>query len=329
MPRTANIGREPLSDVTEYNIHIPVLLTEVLSFVRDDLPDPVVVDMTVGRAGHASNILQKLGDDATLYGFDRDLQALDFSEKKLSSYPQKHKLFHAKFSDAVETLEQYGVEGADFILFDIGVSSPQFDQPNRGFSYRYDAPLDMRMDTTQKLTAERVVNAYSLEELKRIFFDYGEERYAAPIAKAIVAARSQKPIRTTYELVDVIKRALPEHVLHKKGHPAKQVFMALRYEVNDERNELLKGLEEAVRFLNPLGRVAVITFNSQEDEIAKSVFDSFVPKKKISRFLPFPSEEGDAPYQILTKKAIAPDREEEAVNPRSESARMRVIERRR
>lgn len=329
MSRTESVRRNPLNDVTEYNIHIPVLLSDVLSFVRTDVPNMVVVDMTLGRAGHSSNILQKLDDKAKLYGFDRDPQALVYSEKKLSNYPQYHKLFHARFSEAVPTLKEFGVEGADFILFDIGVSSPQFDDPERGFSYRYDAPLDMRMDTTQKLTAKDVVNTYSEEELRRILSEYGEEKFAPAIAKAIVLRRKDNPIETTYQLVDVVKQALPEAVLHKKGHPAKQTFMALRYEVNDERKELTQGLTQAIAFLNPMGRLAIITFNSEEDEIVKKTFLEFAPHKTFNRFLPLPVEEKDAPYAILTKKPILPDRDEQQMNPRCQAAKLRVIERRR
>lgn len=329
MSGTESIRRNPLNEVTEYNIHIPVLLSDVLNFVRDDIPNMVVVDMTLGRAGHSSNILQKLDDKARLFGFDRDPQALVYSEKKLKNYPQSHKLFHAKFSEAVPTLKEFGVTGADFILFDIGVSSPQFDDPARGFSYRYDAPLDMRMDTTQKLTAKDVVNTYSESELKRILFEYGEEKFAGPIAKQITIRRKEKPIETTFELVDVIKQALPEFVLHKKGHPAKQTFMALRYEVNDEKKELIDGLTQAIPFLNPMGRLAIITFNSEEDEIVKNIFLKFAPRKMISRFIPLPVDEKEAPYVILTKKPIVPDRDEQEMNPRCQAAKLRVIERRR
>lgn len=314
--------------VTEYNIHIPVLLTEVLSFVRTDIPNMVIVDMTIGRAGHSSNILEMVDNTASLYGFDRDPAALSYSEQKLSHYSQSHKLFHSKFSQAIPTLKEYGLRGADFILMDIGVSSPQFDDPERGFSYRYDAPLDMRMDNTQKLTAREVVNTYSADELKRILFEYGGEKFAGPIARKIVEDRAKKPIETTFELVDVIKKALPERILRKKGHPAKQTFMALRYEVNDEKNELINGLSQAVEFLNPMGRVAIITFNSEEDEIAKNIFMKYAPKKTFNRFLPIPTEDEKCPYEILTKKPILPDKDELEFNPRSESAKMRVIERR-
>lgn len=320
--------KQALNEVTEYNIHIPVLLPEVLSYVRTDIPRMTVVDMTLGRAGHSSNILKILNGDAVLYGFDRDESALSYSENKLNQYPQNHKLFHAKFSEAIDTLRDYGVSGADFILFDIGVSSPQFDDPSRGFSYRYNAPLDMRMDLSQPLTAKDVVNNYTADELKKIIFTYGGETFAGPISRAIVEKRKKKPIETTFELVEVIKSALPERVLRKKGHPAKQTFMALRYEVNDEKGELEKGLRAALTFLNPMGRCCVIDFNSDEDEIVKKIFLEFAPRKTINRFLPIPQNNDDSPYLILTKKPIVPDRSEMEINPRSECAKMRVIERR-
>lgn len=313
-------------EATEYNIHIPVLLTEVLSFVRDDVPNYVVVDMTLGRAGHSSSILQKLKNNCYLYAFDRDLTAIDFSQKKLSKYGDNFKIFHSPFSKAVEILKNNGLKGADFILFDIGVSSPQFDDPSRGFSYRFDGPLDMRMDETQSLTAAKVVNEYSEGDLKRILYEYGGEDFAGPIARAIVKRREEKPITRTLELVDVIKSALPERVLRKKGHPAKQTFMALRYEVNDERAELEKALKDSIQFLNHGGRLAVITFNSDEDRVVKDIFKEYGPKSIISRFLP-PSPDEKSEYHALTRKPILPDEYERAVNPRSESAKLRVLER--
>ena len=164
--------------------------------------------------------------------------------------------------------------------------------------------------------------------MKRILFEYGGEKFAGPIARKIVEERAKKPIETTFELVDVIKKALPERILRKKGHPAKQTFMALRYEVNDEKNELINGLSQAVEFLNPMGRLAIITFNSEEDEIAKNIFMKYAPKKTFNRFLPIPTEDEKCPYEILTKKPILPDKDELEFNPRSESAKMRVIERR-
>lgn len=327
MSGTENANWNPGCEVTEYNVHIPVMLTEVLSYLRKDVPDYVVVDMTIGRAGHAANILSTLGANCFLYGFDRDIDAIDYSQKKLGKYGSNFKLFKDRFSDAIRLLRSNGVKGADFILFDIGVSSPQFDDPERGFSYRFDAPLDMRMDQGQKLTARMVVNDYSPADLERILRDYGGETFALPIAEAIVKARKEKPIATTFELVDVIKGALPERILHHKGHPAKKAFMAIRYEVNDERKELERALNDSIRFLNLGGRVCVITFNSDEDALVKKTFQSYCPQSVISRFLPPLPGEGQQEYRILTHKPVKPSKAEEEVNPRAESALMRVLER--
>lgn len=314
-----------IQSLSEYNEHIPVLLNEVLSFIDKDKKGQVVVDMTLGRAGHSINIMNMLDKSSILYGCDRDESALTYSKIRLSSIKQKHYFIHNVFSKDIESLKELGVKGADFILMDIGVSSPQFDDPNRGFSYRYDAPLDMRMDTTQTLTAKEVVNTYSQEELKRILFEYGGEKFAGPISKRIVIERQVKPIETTFELVDVIKKALPERMLHKKGHPAKQTFMALRYEVNDERNELEKGLNDAIQFLNVGGKLLVISFNSDEDEMVRNTFLSYAPKVTFNRNLPLPDI--NAPYSILTKKGLTPSSKELEENPRSASAKLRVIER--
>lgn len=323
MSGTEGISVESLEGQS-HDEHIPVLLEEVLGFVPTDR-DLVVVDMTLGRGGHSSKIMANLSEGSMLYGFDRDQEALDFCERRLSDV--NHRFFHEKFSSAIDTLRKNGIKGADFILFDIGVSSPQFDDPKRGFSYRYDAPLDMRMDETQELTARHVVNTYSADELKRILFQYGGEKFAGPIARRIVERRAERPIETTFDLVEVIKSALPERILHRKGHPAKQTFMALRYEVNDERNELGKGLSSAIEFLKSGGRVAVIAFNSDEDAIVRNTFLSFSPKQTFDKYLPVDSSEIE-PYSILTKKAIHPSKEEEERNPRSKCATLRVIERR-
>lgn len=322
MSGTEGSTNESLDD-GKFNEHVPVLLDEVIGFV-ENRHDMVVVDMTLGRGGHSSKIMEK-AKDATLYGFDRDMQALAYCEDKFKNV--KHSFFHERFSNAIDTLKDNGIEGADFILFDIGVSSPQFDDPRRGFSYRYDAMLDMRMDLSQSLTAKDVVNTYSAEELKRILFQYGGEKFAGPIARKIVEERKKKPIETTYELVEVIKSALPERILHQKGHPAKQTFMALRYEVNDEKNELTKGLEAAIGFLRPKGRVLVIAFNSEEDTMVRNTFQRFCPKQIFDKYLPI-DKSNESPYVILTKKAIVPTKQEEERNPRSKCATLRVIERR-
>lgn len=305
--------------------HIPVLLNEVLSFVNVDVSNYVVVDMTLGRAGHSSKILEKLNKSFKFYGFDRDSEAINYCQEKLRTYGDKIHLFHSPFSKAIDILKEEKVEGADFILYDIGVSSPQFDDPRRGFSYRFDAPLDMRMDQTQSLDAKKIVNEYSENDLARILSNNADEPFARQIAHQIVKSREEKPILTTFELVDVIKKGLPERVLHKKGHPAKKTFMALRYEVNDEKNELINSLKKSIKFLKPQGILLVISFNSEEDRLVKSVFKSFLPTEVASRYYPM-SENEKSDYVILTKKPILASNEELERNPRSESALMRVIQ---
>ena len=220
----------------ESNYHAPVLLNETITLL-DLKPNSIVVDMTLGRAGHSSEILKKI-PFGYLYGVDRDQTALEFSKQRLSKIGNNFTLIHSNFSDAVDELKKIGVTHVDAILYDLGVSSPQFDNPERGFSYRFDAPLDMRMNQEDKLTAEIVVNTYSYEQLRHVIYDYGEEKFASLIAREIVNSREIKPIHTTFELVDVIKKALPNKVLSKVGHPAKQTFLGIRYEVNKEKTEI-------------------------------------------------------------------------------------------
>lgn len=321
-------GTHETVGATQTWTHIPVLGTSVLDYLKG-VPEPrVIADMTLGRAGHATLMLQEC-PSAFLYGFDRDGEAISASCEKLQHYfPGRYRLFQVDFATAVDRMKESGVTGIDFALFDTGVSSPQFDDPERGFSYRYDAPLDMRMDQRQKLTARDVVNTYSVEELERIIRDYGgERRYAKSIAKEIVSFRQVRPLETTFDLVNAVKAALPQRVLRKEGHPAKQTFMALRFEVNSEREEMEVAITKAVQFLNPQGRVAVITFNSDDDALVKRIFASFCPRSEGSRFLP-PVPDKTSDYEILTKKPIVPDSAERDYNPRSEPAKMRVIARR-
>lgn len=325
MPGAESLGSYGTVDATLTSLHIPVLLTEVLHWVRED--DLVVVDMTVGRAGHASNILQ-VAPRATLYGFDRDADAISYSQRKLDQdAPGRSRLYRTDFAQAVGILKDNGVKGMDFCLFDTGVSSPQFDDGERGFSYRVDAPLDMRMDRSQQLTARDVVNTYSAEELERILREYSGEKYAKSIARSIVRQRERKPLETTYDLVDAVRDGLPARVLRKQGHPAKQTFMAIRMEVNSEREELNSAVRSALDFLNPGGRLCVITFNSDDDALVKHIFQEYSPREEGSRYLP-PVPTRRSEYNILTRKPETPKSEELDMNPRSQSAKMRVIERR-
>lgn len=305
--------------------HNPVLCSEAITGLNIH-PDSIVVDMTLGRGGHSKEMLKRI-PDGFLYACDKDETALDYSKKVLSEVGSNFLLLKGRFSEMTEMLTDRGIKSADAILFDIGVSSPQFDNPERGFSYRFDGPLDMRMDLEQTLTAETVVNTYSEQELRKIIFEYGEDRSAPRIAAAIVRARSQKPIKTTFELVDVIKGALPSFILNKKGHPAKQTFQAIRYEVNNELGELQQGLSKALKFLAPGGRLAVITFNSLEDRTVKDIFRDLSEYPSENRHLPPQVDRKELEYELVNRKPIEPTQEELLENPRAQSAKLRIIER--
>jgi len=306
--------------------HVPVLCQEAIDLL-DIKSNSVCVDMTLGRAGHSSKMLEMI-PDGYLYATDKDIQALDYSYGRLSQIRANFRLYNLPFSSFVDELKKDGVTSADCILLDIGVSSPQFDDPLRGFSYRYDAPLDMRMNQTQELTAKFVVNNYSEKELKHIIATYGEDPFANRIAHSIITKRAIKPIETTFELVEAIKEALPSYVLSKKGHPAKQTFQAIRYEVNSEINELKVGLQKGLEFLSVGGRLAIITFNSLEDKIVKDMFKSYTSYVPENRNLPPIINKPILKYSLVNRKPIAPSKSELVSNPRSESAKLRVIERR-
>ena len=306
--------------------HVSVLLHETVDSLNVK-PDGIYVDGTLGRAGHAKYLISKL-TTGHLYAFDKDEQALEESRMNLESFLDKVTMIHADFSSMQEELKKLGIEKVDGIMMDLGVSSPQFDDSERGFSYRFDARLDMRMNQEQELDAEKVVNTYSEKELIRILKEYGEERYAVSIAKAIVKTRNIKPIHTTFELVDVIKSALPAKELRKKGHPAKQTFQAIRIEVNGELDALQRGLEEALDLLNANGRCAIITFHSLEDRIVKNTFKDYSSAPFVEPRLPLKAEQMEqASFQLINRKPILATQEELNENNRSHSAKLRVIER--
>ncbi len=312
--------------------HAPVLLQEVIEGLNLK-KDHVVVDLTLGRAGHARAILEHLTNGSShghLYGFDQDVVALNEGREVLSCVKQNFTLIHANFKDFRTKLEAIGVEGADAILLDLGVSSPQLDIGERGFSYRYDAPLDMRMDqTNNEITARKIINSYSESHLKEIFYKYAEHPYSAKIARAIVEHRQEKPIETTFELVDIIKKALPARELRKKGHPAKTIFQALRIEVNDELYVLEEVLDEVEEFINVDGRIAVITFHSLEDRIVKRKFKQMTSARTDRHPFALPSAEDEPKFVAITRKPIVAGPEELALNPRASSAKLRIIARRR
>lgn len=306
--------------------HVSVLLHETVDSLNVK-PDGIYVDGTLGRAGHAKYLISKL-TTGHLYAFDKDEQALEESKTNLEGYLDKITMIHSDFSSMKEELNKLGIEKVDGIMMDLGVSSPQFDDSERGFSYRFDARLDMRMNQEQDLDAEKVVNTYSEKELIRILREYGEERYAMSIAKAIVKKRAIKPIHTTFELVDVIKSALPAKELRKKGHPAKQTFQAIRIEVNGELVALQRGLQEALDLLDLNGRCAVITFHSLEDRIVKNTFKDYSSAPFVEPRIPLKVEQMEqASFQLINRKPILATQEELNENNRSHSAKLRVIER--
>ena len=303
--------------------HITVLKEEAVDALNIK-PDGIYVDMTLGGGGHSSLILSKL-TKGHLYSFDQDDYAIGRAKEVLDKVGSNYTIIKSNFKNIKSELNKLGIEHIDGVLYDLGVSSFQFDDASRGFSYRLDAPLDMRMDQGQELSAYNIVNEWSCRELMDIFFKYGEEKFSKQIAFAIEKARAIKPIKTTFELVDVIKSALPAKVLRQKGHPAKQVFQALRVAVNDELQVFEKSLIDALGMLNPKGRAVVITFQSLEDRICKHIF-----KEKSTLDLPFgvpvATKDMKAEFELITRKALEPSEEEIARNNRSHSAKMRVLE---
>ncbi len=258
--------------MTEFK-HTTVLLEETVNGL-DVKEDGIYVDCTLGGGGHSRLILSKLGENGHLYSFDQDQTAIDYNQKNLAEYVAKGQVTFVKsnFRNLKNELNHLGIDGVDGVLYDLGVSSPQFDDAERGFSYRFDAPLDMRMDQTQKLNAREVVNEWSYNDLVRIFFRYGEEKYSKQVARKIESTREEKPIETTGELADLIKSAIPAAARRTGGHPAKKIFQAIRIAVNDELGALEESLEQALQILNPAGRISVITFQSLEDRLVKRMF---------------------------------------------------------
>ena len=304
--------------------HKPVLLRECLDALAIK-PGGVYVDGTLGRAGHSLEIVRRL-TTGRLIALDRDETALAAARQRLAEHLERVTLVHSNFSRLGAVLDELGVDAADGMIFDLGVSSPQLDDAARGFSYKQDAPLDMRMDATAPLTARELVNSASYEELRRILFEYGEERYAPQIAKAICAAREQKPIETTLELAELIRGAMPAKALREKQHPAKRSFQAIRIAVNDELGELEPMLDAAEAHLKPGGRLAVITFHSLEDRIVKQKM------KELATGCICPPEFpvcvcGRTPkMKLVTRKPIVSGETELGENPRARSAKLRVAE---
>lgn len=304
--------------------HYSVMLKESIEGLKVK-PTGIYVDCTLGGGGHSGEILKRL-TTGHLYAFDQDKMAIEKARNHLHLLGNNYTIIENNFEQLKEALQEYQITGVDGIIYDLGVSSFQFDLPERGFSYRFDARLDMRMNLNQTLDAYEIVNNYSQSEICKLISTYGEEKYAFYIAKKIVDVRKIKPIETTLELVEVIKKALPAKVLRQASHPAKQTFQALRIAVNDELKVFQNSLEQAINLLNPEGRIVVITFHSLEDRIVKNIFRKYTTLD-LPKGLPFIPEGYEINYRLVNKHVILPTAEELAENNRSHSAKLRIIER--
>ena len=307
--------------------HIPALLDEAISALNIKA-NGIYIDLTLGRAGHASEVLARLNRKGKLIGIDQDIHAIENSKITLSKIGSNFETVHENFRNFKEVLYTLNIQKVDGILMDLGVSSPQFDDSERGFSYRSNARLDMRMDERNSLTAYEIVNTYSVTDLTRIFGEYGEDKYAYQIARKIAETRINAPIETTQQLVDLIKSVKPMKELAKKGHPAKQIFQALRIEVNDELGALETTIKDALKLLNVGGRLVVISFQSLEDRLIKEAFRKATVIEGTRRnVFSLPSEEEMPKFRLVNRKIIIPSAKELVYNPRSHSAKLRAIER--
>lgn len=304
--------------------HVSVLLQECLDGLNIK-PEGIYVDGTLGGGGHSGQIARQL-TTGRLVGIDRDPVALQAAGRRLEPYKDRVTLVHSNFCDMAQVLRDLEIPGVDGILLDLGVSSPQLDDSQRGFSYMADAPLDMRMNSGDSLSAHEVVNTWPQEELKRILYTYGEERYAPQIASAICRRRAEKPIETTLELVDIIRGAMPPAALREKQHPAKRSFQAIRIAVNDELGAVEKIMKDAVELLNPGGRLAIITFHSLEDRIVKTGMNDAARGCTCPPSFPVCVCGKKPKVKIISRKPITATEEELEANPRSRSAKLRVCE---
>lgn len=306
--------------------HIPVLLNESIEGLNIH-EDGIYVDCTVGGAGHSSEILKKIKSNGHLYGFDQDAVAIETAQAKLSRISPRFTLIHTNFRNMKGELKARGINKVNGILFDLGVSSYQFDNGDRGFSYNHNAVLDMRMDKRQDFNAFTLVNTWSEKDIADILFKYGEEKFAKQIARKIIEFRKNRPLTTTFELVDIIKSAIPAAKRKDGGHPAKRTFQALRVAVNDELNVLRNALDDALDMLDSNGRVCVITFQSLEDRIVKEKFKEVSSGPTWKRGMPINLNEESSKYRLITKHPIVADEKELDNNNRSHSAKLRIIER--
>lgn len=313
--------------MTETFNHQTVLLKETINELNIN-PNGIYVDCTLGGGGHSQYLLSKLSEKGHLYVFDQDEMALTAASKRLAPYVEKQMVtfIKANFRLLKEKLFEKHVFQMDGIFYDLGVSSPQLDEAKRGFSYHHDAPLDMRMDQTSSLTAYEIVNHYSYENLVKVFFRYGEEKFSKQIAREIERVRLNQTIQTTGELVEIIKKVIPAPARRTGGHPAKRIFQAIRIAVNDELGAIEVSLEQAIELLNKNGRIGVITFHSLEDRIVKNMFKSYSTPKDLPPGLPVVPEEYQPILKVITKKPIIPSEEEQKQNNRSRSAKLRIAE---
>ena len=312
--------------MTEFN-HVTVLLNEAIDNLNVK-PDGTYVDATLGGAGHSQLLASRL-TTGKLWSFDQDITAINYNKEHLATELAEGKVafIQNNFRNLRDALAEVGVTEIDGIVYDLGVSSPQFDDGQRGFSYNYDAPLDMRMNQSQELTARTVVNEWDFHDLLRILSRYGEEKFAKQIARAIERQREIQPIETTFELVEVIKSAIPAAARRTGGHPAKRSFQAIRIAVNDELGVVEESLAQALDMLKVGGRISVITFHSLEDRLVKTMFKEKTAVPELPAGLPIIPDEMQPDYKLVTRKPILPSEEEMANNHRAHSAKLRVIER--
>lgn len=306
--------------------HETVLLHETVDGL-DIKPDGVYVDCTLGGAGHAQYLLDQLGPQGHLYAFDQDMTAINNAKLKLADYVEKGQVtfIHQNFRHLKQALEELGVDQVDGIYYDLGVSSPQLDVAERGFSYGQEARLDMRMNQEQALSAYEVVNDWPYEDLVHILYRYGEEKFAKRIARAIEERRAQQPIETTTELAEIVKTAIPAATRRTGGHPAKRSFQAIRIAVNDELGAVEDSLEQALTLLKPEGRISVITFHSLEDRLVKQLFKEVSQGPEVPRGLPVLPGQMQAPFALVNRKPIVASPEELEANNRSRSAKLRIL----
>lgn len=305
--------------------HISVMLNETIDYLNVK-EDGVYIDCTLGGAGHALYLLNQLNEEGRLIAIDQDQTAIDNAKEVLKDHLHKVTFVHSNFRELTNILNDLNIEKVDGIYYDLGVSSPQLDIPERGFSYNHDATLDMRMDQTQELTAYDIVNNWSYEALVKIFYRYGEEKFSKQIARRIETHREQQPITTTLELVEIIKEGIPAKARRKGGHPAKRVFQALRIAVNDELSAFEDSIEQAIELVKVDGRISVITFHSLEDRLCKQVFQEYEKGPEVPRGLPVIPEAYTPKLKRVNRKPITATEEDLDDNNRARSAKLRVAE---